>query len=126
VIYPDLDDLLHLASVILAGEPPVRDLGLLESAVARPAARYLGDELYSTPALKAAALTQSIAKNHALAEGNKRLSLAAMHSFLWMNGYRLTMSNDEAFTFTKRVASGDLDDVDAMAALLEKHLQRRR
>jgi death-on-curing protein len=125
VIYLDLDDLIHLASVLLAGEPPVRDLGLLESALARPAASYQGEELYATPALKAAALMHSIAKNHALVDGNKRLSLASMHAFLWMHGYRLTMTNDEAFVFTKRVASGEFDDVERIAAVLDKHLRVR-
>ena len=125
MIYLDLDDLLHVAAIILAGEPTVRDLGLLESALARPGASYFGDEFYPTISLKAAALMHSIAKNHALVDGNKRLALSAMHSFLWMNGHRLTMTNDEAFVFTKRVASGDLDAVEDIAAEIEAHLAIR-
>jgi len=125
MIYHDLDDLLHLAALILAGEPPVRDLGLLESAISRPQASYLGEQLYPTVALKAAALMHSIAKNHALVDGNKRLALSGMHTFLWMNGYRLTMTNDEAFVFTKQVASGAIDDVETIAAAIDAHLLAR-
>jgi len=126
VIYHDVDDLLVLAGVVLGGEPGVRDLGLLESAVARPQSSYLGAELYPTTSLKAAALMHSIAKNHALVDGNKRLALSALLTFLWMNGEQLTMTNDEAFRFTKRVAEGELDSVEAIAELIEAHTRRRR
>ncbi|HWD62592.1 MAG TPA: type II toxin-antitoxin system death-on-curing family toxin [Humibacter sp.] len=125
MIYLDLDDALRLASVMLGGEPPVRDLGLLESALSRPMASYFGDGLYPSIELKAAALMHSIAKNHALVDGNKRLALASMHVFLLMNGHRLTMTNDEAFVFTKQVASGDLDDVTVIAAVIDEHLAQR-
>ncbi|WP_243063682.1 type II toxin-antitoxin system death-on-curing family toxin [Humibacter sp. RRB41] len=125
MIYLDLDDALRLASVMLGGEPPMRDLGLLESALSRSKATYFGDELYPSIALKAAALMHSIAKNHALVDGNKRLALAGMHVFLLMNGHRLTMTNDQAFVFTKQLASGDLDDVHVIAAVIEEYLTPR-
>ncbi|MHA7987085.1 type II toxin-antitoxin system death-on-curing family toxin [Rathayibacter sp. CAU 1779] len=123
--YPDSDDLRLLAAVILGGEPAIRDLGLLESAVARPAAGYGGEDLYPTITLKAAALFHSIARNHALVDGNKRLALGSLLTFLWMNGHQLTMTNDEAFSFTKRVASGELDDVADIAAAIANRLRDR-
>lgn len=126
MIYHDADDLLTLAGVLLGGEPGVRDLGLLESAVARPQASYGGSELYATAPEKGAALMHSIAKNHALVDGNKRLALGALLTFLWMNGLQLTMSNDEAFSFTKGVATGELDSVEAIAREIESQLRPRR
>lgn len=124
-VYHDVDDLLALAGVVLGGAPAVRDLGLLESAVARPQSSYLGAELYATVPLKAAALMHSLAKNHALIDGNKRLALSALLTFLWMNGRQLTMTNDEAFVFTKQVARGELDDVEAIGAVIEAHVRSR-
>ena len=125
MIYHDVDDLLRLAAVVLGGDPAVRDLGLLESAVTRPQASYSGAELYPTTSLKAAALMHSIAKNHALVDGNKRLALSDLLTFLWMNGRRLTMTNDEAFLFTKQVAAGELDSAEAIAAVVELHTRAR-
>ena len=76
MIYLDADDLLHIAQRVL-GTPELRDVGLLESATARPAAAYGGEEAYPTVHLKAAALLHSLAGNHPLVDGNKRLALAA-------------------------------------------------
>ncbi len=90
---------------------PVRDQGLLESALARPRASALGTDAYETLAEKAAALTHSLARNHGLIDGNKRLTLAALIAFLGMNGTRLTWSNDEAYEFIVDVASGRIDEV---------------
>ncbi|WP_022881725.1 type II toxin-antitoxin system death-on-curing family toxin [Gryllotalpicola ginsengisoli] len=126
MIYHDVDDLLLLASVALGGDAAVRELGLLESAIARPQASYAGEELYPTVPLKAAALMHSIAKNRALVDGNKRLALSALLTFLWMNGFQLTMSNDEAYVFTKQVASGVLDDAEAIAGVMEANIRSRR
>lgn len=94
---------------------PVRDQGLLESALARPRASAFGRNAYGSLDEKAAALTHSLARNHGLTDGNKRLSLAALIAFLGMNGRRLTWSNDEAYEFIMDVASGCLDDVPEIA-----------
>jgi len=105
--YLTLEDLLDLVNALGAG--PVRDLGLLDSACHRPQAGFFGQEAYPTLAGKAAALMHSLACNHALVDGNKRLALLAMVVFLRINGYRLDLTGDEAFDLTLSVAAGQLD-----------------
>jgi death on curing protein len=121
VIFLNLDDLLHVARRALGGEPEVRDLGLLQSALARPRASAYGEEVYPCIHEKAAALLHSIARNHALVDGNKRLALAATVAFYGMNGMRLTFSNDEAHDVVVAVAAGRLDDVAAIADVLRSN-----
>lgn len=118
MIYLDLEDLLHIAERTL-GEVAVRDIGLLESALARPAASAFGEDAYPSVHAKAAALLHSIARNHVLVDGNKRLALAAVIAFCGLNGKRLTLSNDEAYELVMSVAAGDLDDVPSIATRLE-------
>lgn len=107
------------------GQVLVRDMGLLESAVARPQATVFGQEAYPTLAGKAAALCHSIARNRALVDGNKRLALAAVMAFLGLNGYRLTLTEDEAYDLIMAVASGDIDDVaeieQVLTGAMEEH-----
>ncbi|MCZ2860008.1 type II toxin-antitoxin system death-on-curing family toxin [Blastococcus sp. VKM Ac-2987] len=106
----DLDDLLHIARRTL-GEVEVRDIGLLESAAARPRATAFGEDAYPSIHDKAAALLHSLARNHPLVDGNKRLALAAAIAFYGVNGMRLTLSNDEAYELVMAVAAGQVDDV---------------
>jgi death-on-curing protein len=126
VIFLDLESLLHIATRVLGGEPDVRDYGLLESAVARPQATAFGEDAYPTIYEKAAALLHSLARNHALIDGNKRLSLSTTIAFLGMNGIRLTLSNDDAYDLVIRVATGELEDVPRIADVLESHSKQRR
>ena len=93
----------------------MRDYGLLESALARPRASASGDDAYPGLLAKAAAPSHSLARNHALVDGNKRLALAATIAFLGINGHRLTLSNDEAYDLVIAVATGALDDVAEIA-----------
>jgi death-on-curing protein len=125
VIYLTLPELLHVTERVLGGEPPIRDIGLLEAAVARPRATAFGDDAYPDLRAKAAALLHSVARNHALVDGNKRLALAAVIAFYGLNGRRLTLSNDAAYDLIVEVASGDLDSVDDIAAILATSIQRR-
>jgi death-on-curing protein len=120
VIFLDLEALLQIATRTLGTEPEVRDYGLLESALARPQASALGRDAYPGIHEKAAALLNSLARNHALVDGNKRLSLAATIGFYGMNGVRLTLTNDEAYDLIVAVASGRLDHVGVLAARLER------
>lgn len=120
MIFLDLDDLLHVAERVLGGEPQIRDLGLLQSALARPQATMLGDEAYASIHGKAAALLHSLARNHGLVDGNKRLALAAVLAFYGLNGVRLNLTNDEAFDLVMAVAAGELDDVDRVASVLKR------
>lgn len=125
MIYLDLDDLLHVAGAVLPSVD-VRDVGLLESALARPQASPFGSDAYPDLHTKAAALLHSVASNHGLVDGNKRLALAATIAFLGINGWRLTLTNDEAYDLVIAVASGELDDPEAIADSLRTGTQPRR
>jgi death on curing protein len=118
VIYLTLPELLHIAERALGREPPVRDIGLLEAAVTRPQATVFGADAYPDLDTKAAALLHSLARNHALLDGNKRLSLAGLIAFYGVNGRRLTLTNDGAYDLVIAVATGQLDSVEEIAALL--------
>jgi hypothetical protein len=80
----------------------------------------LGADAYPDLHAKAAALVHSLARNHALADGNKRLALGALVAFYGINGRRLTLTNDAAYELIMQVAAGELDSVDEIAAILEK------
>lgn len=97
----------------------IRDVGLLESAVARPLTTVFGEDAYPTLHDKAAALVHSVCRNHALVDGNKRLSLATLIAFLGVNGERLTVDNNGAYDLIIAIASGELDDVASIAARLD-------
>jgi len=107
VEYLTVEDLLDLARRLGVG--PVRDVGLLDSAAHRPRSEFMGQQAYETLAAKAAALMHSVAGNHALVDGNKRLALLSMVIFLRINGFELALSEDEAFDLTMAVAAGELD-----------------
>jgi death-on-curing protein len=118
VIYLTLPELLHIAQRVLGAEPAVRDIGLLESALARPQATAFGADAYPDLDAKAAAFLHSLARNHALVDGNKRLALAGVIAFYGVNGLRLTLTNDEAYELIMAVADGTLDDVGEIAGRL--------
>jgi len=118
VIYLTLPELLHIAERTLGGTPQVRDVGLLESALARPQATAFGSDAYPDVDAKAAALLHSLARNHALIDGNKRLALAGVIAFYGVNGRRLTLTNDEAYDLVMAVADGTLEAVEQIAPLL--------
>lgn len=113
--YLALDDVLALTD--RAGFA-VGDYGLLESALARPQASVFGDDAYPTMHGKAAALLQSLATNHALADGNKRTAWAATRLFYGLNRYRITATEDERFDLIVAVATRELATVDQIAARL--------
>ena len=125
MIYLTLSELLYVAERTLGPEVPVRDYGLLEAALSRPQATAFGLDAYDGLELKAGALLHSLARNHALVDGNKRLALAATIAFLGLNGYRLTLTNAEAYTLVMDVASGRLDDVGHIAEPLRAGIAPR-
>ena len=105
--YLETDDLVDLAAGLLGDPPPVRDLGLLGAAAARPQATAFGEDAYPDVWTKAAALLQSIVKNHALVDGNKRLGWLATAVFLELNGIAVTqVSNDKVYDFVIAVTAG--------------------
>jgi death on curing protein len=126
VIYLSLPELLHVAGRTLGPGYAVRDYGLLEAALARPQATAFGKDAYPDLDAKVAALLHSIARHHALIDGNKRLALAAVIAFYGLNGRRLILTNDEAYDLVVSVAAGELDSVDNIAAVLQHATQPRR
>jgi death-on-curing protein len=125
VIHLEFEDLLHIAERVL-DDVAIRDAGLLESALARPRAAVFGADAYQGLHLKAAALLHSLARNHGLVDGNKRLALAAVIAYLGINGQRLTLANDEAYELVVAVAVGQLDDLDVIAEALRRGSGPRR
>lgn len=117
MIYLTAEELLAIARRVVP-DVALRDAGLLDSAAARPATRFGGEEVYRDVLSKCAALLHSLARNHALVDGNERLALAGTIVFLGINGTRLTASNDEAYELIMMVAAGDLDDVPAITTRL--------
>lgn len=114
-----LEDLLEIAKGVLP-EVGIRDMGLLESACARPQTTVFGDLAYPGLTEQAAALIHSLARNHALVDGNKRLAWSGMKVFLLMNGVRLTYTVDDAEEFVLQVARGDIDVPD-ITAWIDEH-----
>ena len=106
-LFLDLEDLLGLVRALNAG--PVRDVGLLDSATGRPRSTAFGEDAYPTFALKAAALLHSLARNHALVDGNKRVAWLATVVFLDLNSYEPDLSDDEAFELVMEIAEGAVD-----------------
>ena len=86
VEYLDVEDLVDLARLLLGDPPPIRDMGLLGSAAARPQTTAFGEDAYPDIWTKAAALLQSVVKNHPLVDGNKRLGWLSTAVFLELNG----------------------------------------
>jgi death-on-curing protein len=101
--YLNPEQVLFLHSRLIVetgGEHGIRDLGMLLSSVGRPQATFEGEELYTDLFAKAAALMESLVRNHPFVDGNKRTAITAVGLFLRMNGYRLSVDNNEMISFT--------------------------
>ncbi len=106
VEYLELEDVVALAAILFGDPPPIRDIGLLGSAVARPRTSAFGEDAYPDILTKAAALLQSIVNNHAMIDGNKRLGWLSTAVFLEVNGVKaLRISNDDVYDFVIWVAA---------------------
>jgi len=102
------------------GSHGLRDLGLVESAVARPQATFSREYLYISIFDKAAALFQSLLKNHSFVDGNKRTALTSAGLFLKKNGYKLVNQHKEEVEFAVRVDNGNLT-VEQISKWLKDH-----
>lgn len=120
VRYLQIDEILAIARAVNGTEHSVRDMGLLVSALERPRTDVFGAELYPTLHEKAAALLHSVARNHALVDGNKRTAWLAMRVFLRLNGAAAGIVPPPASLagpFVEDVAQDDVD-VPAIAKCL--------
>jgi death-on-curing protein len=110
-----LDDLLAAAEAGLGRPPQVRDIGILEAAVARTRAAVYGEDAYPDLHAKAAALLHSIVTGHALIDGNKRLGWVSVRLFYRLNDKDLRAPVDDAFQLVVSIADGSLRDVPDIA-----------
>jgi death-on-curing protein len=109
--YLSLADILSLHRRIMeeiGGKGGVRDWDLLRSAIAQPRVTFEGEDLYPSIVEKAAALGFSLAMNHPMIDGNKRLAHASMELFLMMNGFEIKASIDEQEGVMISLAAGEL------------------
>lgn len=113
-----VEQALRIASYAVGGPIEVRDLGLLDAAVNRPRTSVFGRDAYPDLYTKAGALLHSLARSHPLLDGNKRLAWLATYVFCAKNGIELDPDDDEAYDLVLAVATGSLNDVDAIARVL--------
>lgn len=105
------------------GLPGVRDVNLLESALARPRNLWA----YQNPSMAELAATYGfgLAKNHSFADGNKRIALAVVDAFLGMNGYDLVVPEAEAVDTIRGLAAGTLSQTE-LAHWLKEHTRKAK
>ena len=114
--YLDIEDIVEMIRTLGVG--PIRDLGLLDSAVNRPRSSAFGEDAYESLDLKAAALLHSMTKNHALVDGNKRLAWLSTVVFCDLNGFAPDLKDDEAVQLVWDIASSVEEDIIAIAGRL--------
>jgi death-on-curing protein len=117
-----LDDLLKIHNASIAafgGSYGIRDIGLLESAIARPFQTFGGEDLYPGAIDKAAALCESLILNHPFVDGNKRTGFASMVALLLEYGLSLTATNQAAYEAMIQVSTGAMDFDDLKHWLIE-------
>ena len=117
--YPPLDDVLSIHRTLIerfGGSHGLRDRGALESALARPQSGYYRDLIE-----EAAALWESLSQNHPFIDGNKRLAVTVTAAFLRVNGYRLTFSDESAFSFLMNLYEGGRMRFDELDGWLRQH-----
>jgi len=117
--YLTLEDLLALIDDLGVG--PIRDIGLLDSAVHRPQATVYGNDAYPDLDQKAAVLLESLVRNHALIDGNKRIGWLATVVFYGLNGIDLEAPDDYAYDLVMAMASGATTYQDAASHLATWH-----
>lgn len=119
----DRDDVLVAGAAAVGDLLQVRDYGLLDAAIARPKATAFGLDAYPDDFTKAAALLQSLARNHAFVDGNKRTAWAAAWTFLHINGTELAagFDVDDAEAVMNQVATDADLAVDVVASKLSTY-----
>ena len=102
------------------GSQGIRDLGLVDSAVARPRAGFGDFEAYPDLFIKAAVLGHSLLKNHPFVDGNKRTAVAAMELLLEENGYELRVPKNSLYRLALDIENNSLSE-QAIARWLKRH-----
>lgn len=105
------------------GSPGIRDEGALRSAVARPFQTFGGEELYKTTVEKAAALIESIVKNHPFFDGNKRTGYVSMRILLRKDQKDIEAKEEEKYDFVIRISEGNIEFDEIRAWIEEKRIK---
>jgi len=120
--YLSFEDLVEIGKALIP-DIQIRDIGLLESASLRPQMSVYGKDAYPTFSEKVAALMHSIARNHSLVDGNKRLSWSAGRIFCLINKRDLIMGVDEAEALIQAISKGELA-VPEIAKEIEPYIKK--
>lgn len=126
ILYLSVEQILLLHQAQLekfGGGSGLRDRGGLESAAARPAMTFGGEDLYPDVAAKTAALMHSLVMNHPFVDGNKRVGAVAAELFVLLNGWRLEATDAEFEQITLTAARGELE-ADALAIWFRQRISR--
>lgn len=116
------EKVLLLQQLIIAetgGTVGVRDMELLDSAIENAFATFEGKDLYPSKEEKAAAIGYSLISNHAFVDGNKRIGMYVMLTFLIVNGISFNISDEEIINIGMSVASGKLNRTDLLNWIIE-------
>lgn len=105
------------------GSAGLRDIRLLESALAQPQSGFGEDFFHEFPYGMAAAYLYHLAKNHPFVDGNKRIAFACARVFLLMHGYEMVATDEEKYTLVLKVAAGDNVSKEEIAEQLNKWCQ---
>jgi death-on-curing protein len=122
--YLTVEQALRIARAAVGGPVQVRDIGLLEAAVHRPRTSVLGHDAYPDLLTKAAALLHSLSRHRGLVDGNERSAWLATYVLCAKNGVELDADDDDAYELVTGVASGAIDDVGKIAAILASFADR--
>lgn len=111
ISYITLDEVIAIHDSMIdeyGGSHGIRDLGLIQSAIARPQSSFGGEDLYPNIFDKAASLFHSLMFNHAFVDGNKRTTIVSTARFLSINGYELEVNQEEFIAFPLKVENKHL------------------
>ena len=125
-VFLSLEKVLEIHQIQIrefGGSSGLRDIGMLQSAVAMPAAQFGGQYLHGDLHEMAAAYLYHLALNHPFVDGNKRVAAMAADIFLLMNDILLTASVEELTDLTLYVAQRKLEKPE-IAAFLKKHSRK--
>lgn len=124
--YLTVQDVLLLHDIAIdkfGGSHGLRDLGLLESAVARPQSSFGGEDLYPTIFLKAGSLVHSLLMNHQFVDGNKRTAMFSVMTFLELNGYSFVAKQKEVVDAALWIENKK-PTIEEISKWLEKHSKK--
>ena len=122
----EFDSVIEIHETLIkqfGGISGIRDKNLLISAISRPSSGTKDQEFYPSPAQKAAAIIESIVKNHPFIDGNKRTGYVLMRIVLLEFGFDIKANQDEKYDFVIKIASGQLEYEDIYSWILN-HLTK--